>query len=151
MPNACKLGSPRTIMMSSALLWRTLRQFISSCSKTMQSAGRNCPGCPKHVERRGDVALYRRCRPCNTSFFEWIQETQLDDTNISSAVFSAMAPRFRKFSGVCPLRAKSARSINLHSANEHSPSDQLRQCSVLRSISVERHCAPEPELRRTMS
>jgi hypothetical protein len=49
----------------------------------------------KRLERRGDVALYRSCvamRPCNTNIFggggvEWIQETQLDDANISPIVF----------------------------------------------------------------
>lgn len=81
--------------MSSALLRRGLLQFMSCCSKTMQGAARNYPGCRKRLERRGDVALYRSCvamRPCNTNIFggggvEWIQETQLDDANISPIVF----------------------------------------------------------------
>ena len=60
-------------------------------------AATNFPGCRKRLERRGDVAQHRSCavmrlRNIGCTIFsegcvEWIQQTQLDDTNTSSAVF----------------------------------------------------------------
>ena len=60
-------------------------------------AATNFPGCRKRLERRGDVAQHRSCavmrlRNIGCTIFsegcvEWIQQTQLDDTNMSSAVF----------------------------------------------------------------
>jgi hypothetical protein len=61
----------------------------------MQGAVQNYPGCRKRLERRGDVALYRSCAAMRSTFtevgVERIQETHLDDANISSAVFSAIS------------------------------------------------------------
>jgi hypothetical protein len=63
-------------------------------------AATNYPGCWKRLEGRGDVARHRSCavmRPHNIDCaifsggcVEWIRQTQLDDTNISTAVCFAI-------------------------------------------------------------
>ena len=83
--------------MSSALLRRELLQFTSCCSKTMQGALRQTFPCRKCLERRGDVARHRSCavmrlRNIGCTIFsegcvEWIQQTQLDDTNMVQPSF----------------------------------------------------------------